>query len=66
MSNAIVAPTTIQYGPYIEYVMSASMAEYLLNARGGDDKKKRPHDYLVKVVNEDMGILGTCVKVSIH
>lgn len=64
MSNSYVAPKANQYPPYYEYVMPKEMASELLANRGGEDKKMRPHDYLVKVVNEQFGIRGTCVTVS--
>ena len=64
MSNSYVEPKYDQYPPYYEYVMSKGMAAELLENRSGDERKMRPHDYLVKVVNEQFGIRGTCVKVS--
>lgn len=64
MSNSYVAPKANQYPPYYEYVMPKEMASELLASRGGEDRKMRPHDYLVKVVNEQFGIRGTCVTVS--
>lgn len=50
--------------PEYEYIMSNEMAKYLLNNRTDGDKKKRPSDYLMEVVNNEFGIMGTCVKVS--
>lgn len=64
MSNSYVEPKSYQYPPYFEYVMPKEMAKELLESRHGDEKKMRPHDYLVKIVNEQFGIRGTCVKVS--
>lgn len=64
MSNSYVEPKYDQYPPYYEYVMPKGMAAELLENRSGDERKMRPHDYLVKVVNEQFGIRGTCVKVS--
>lgn len=64
MSNFYVEPKSNQYPPYFEYVMSKEMAKELLDNRHGEEKKMRPHDYLVKVVNEQFGICGTCVRVS--
>ena len=64
MSNSYVEPKCDQYPPYYEYVMPKGMAAELLENRSGDERKMRPHDYLVKVVNEQFGIRGTCVKVS--
>lgn len=60
----IVMPTADQYPPYYEYVMPKAMAEFYLAERSGDNKKMRPHDYLVKVVNEQFNIRGTCITVS--
>ena len=50
---------------YFEYVMTKAMANDLLNNRTGDDKKMNPADYLIKVVNNEFGVLGVCAKVSI-
>ena len=65
MSNSYVEPKYDQCTTYYEYVMPKGMAAELLENRSGDERKMRPHDYLVKVVNEQFGILGTCVKVSL-
>lgn len=48
----------------IEYEMPKEMAKILLAERKGGDRNMRPQDYLCKVVNEDFGILGNCVKVT--
>ena len=66
MSNTYVAPKSNQYGPYVEYTMTKDMAKYFLDNRDGNEKKVRPHAYLVQVVNEQFGILGTCVQVVIE
>ena len=47
MSNSYVQPRPDQYGPYFEYVMSKELAKELLDNRHGEEKKMRPHDYLV-------------------
>ena len=65
MSNFYVEPKANQCPPYFEYVMSKDMAQNLLNNRGEKDLYMRPHDYLVMIVNEQFGIQGTCVKVSL-
>lgn len=65
MSNFYVEPKANQYPPYYEYVMSKDMAQNLLNYRGELDRNMPPHDYLVMIVNEQFGIQGTCVKVSL-
>ena len=49
-----------------EYVMSKQMADEYIRSRSGEDLKLRPKDYLMKVVNEDMGIYGTCAKITIE
>lgn len=48
----------------IEYEMPKQMAKQLIAERKGNDRNMRPQDYLCKVVNEDFGILGNCVKVT--
>ena len=50
----------------VEYIMPRLMADEILNARKGQDKVMNPLDYLVKVVNEDFGLLRTCTQVTIH
>lgn len=50
--------------PEYEYVMSRAMAKEMLGNRMDEDKKKRPNDYLMEVINNEFGIMGTCVKVS--
>lgn len=47
----------------IEYKMEKAMADALLKARKGEDKKKHPQEYLCDVVNEQFGVKGNCVKV---
>lgn len=47
----------------IEYKMPDKMARELLKTRKGDEQKMRPNDYLCKVVNENFGLKGHCVKV---
>ena len=64
MSNTYVAPKPNQCPPYYEYVMPKEMAKNLLDNRNGEEKKLNPHEYLVKIVNEQFGIRGTCVTVS--
>lgn len=46
-----------------EYKMTAGMAAMYLKTRKGNDKQLDPQVYLQKVVNEECGIKGTCVKV---
>ena len=52
------------YGP-IEYEMPKAMAKMLLAERKGGDRNMHPQAYLRKVVNEDFGIKGNCVKVTV-
>ena len=54
------------YGRTFEYVMSKDMAKDLLDRRKGDERKKRPQDYLIEYVNTECGIMGTCVKVVVE
>lgn len=48
---------------YIEYKMSDKMIAELLNSRRGNEKKMQPNDFLCKIVNENFGLKGYCVKV---
>lgn len=43
-----------------EYQMSEAMAKTILK----DRKKENPQDFLIQFVNEQLGIKGTCIKVS--
>jgi hypothetical protein len=52
------------YGP-IEYEMPKAMAKMLLAERKGADRNLHPQVYLRKVVNEDFGVKGNCVKVTL-
>lgn len=49
----------------IEYKMPEALAEQLLKKRKGvvGVGKMTPNEYLCYVVNEEFGLLGTCVKV---
>ena len=47
----------------IEYKMPEQMARELLKNRKGDETKMRPNDYLCKIVNENFGLKGYCVRV---
>ena len=47
----------------IEYKMPKEMASMYLKTAKGDFAKKHPQEYLIKVVNEEFGIRGTCVNV---
>ena len=50
----------------VEYIMPRLMADELLNTRKGQDKNMDPQNFLVKVVNEDFGLLYNCTQVTIH
>ena len=40
--------------PEYEYVMSRAMAKEMLGNRMDEDKKKRPNDYLMEVINNEL------------
>jgi len=46
-----------------EYKMSTRLYDEYLKSRKGEDKKLPPQEFLCKVVNQEYGIKGTCVKV---
>lgn len=48
----------------IEYEMPKALAKQLLAERKGADRNLHPQVYLCKVVNEDFGLLGNCIKVT--
>lgn len=50
----------------VEYKMPKAMADALLKDRKGDDKKMRPQDYLIQVVNDNFGLLYHCSKVIVY
>ncbi|MBO7080128.1 MAG: hypothetical protein J6W64_10100 [Bacilli bacterium] len=50
---------------YVEYQMSRKCANEYLKDRKGPDRNMKPQDYLVKIVNEEYGLLKTCTKVII-
>lgn len=64
LEDTIVEPTKYQYPPFYEYVMPKEMIKDLLEKRDGEEKKMRPHDYLVKVVNDEFLIKGTCLRIT--
>ena len=49
----------------IEYIMPASVAEYYLKIRKGEEKNLPKETYLIKVVNEEFGLMYECTKVTI-
>lgn len=48
----------------IEYEMPKEMVKQILATRKGDERNMQVQDFLCKVVNEEFGILGNCVKVT--
>lgn len=63
MNKNVITEGRLQPGN-VAYTMSETMAKELLKMRKGEDEiKLRPNDYLCKVVNEQFGIKGNCVKV---
>lgn len=55
--------TISQKAGAIEYKMPERMAQAYLKMRKGDDMKRNPQEYLCKIVNEEFGLKGHCVKV---
>ena len=43
--------------------MSKTMADEILKSRKGEDKKMEPQKYLIKFVNEQMGLMYEVKKV---
>lgn len=50
-------------GGTIEYKMPKEMANMYLKTAKGEFAKKYPQEYLIKVVNEEFGVKGTCINV---
>lgn len=47
----------------VEYKMPKEMATMYLKTAKGEFAKKHPKEYLIKVVNEEFGVKGTCINV---
>lgn len=47
----------------VEYKMPKEMAAMYLKTAKGEFAKKHPKEYLIKVVNEEFGVKGTCINV---
>ena len=47
----------------IEYEMNKEMAKQILATRKGVDQNVLPQEFLCRVVNEEFGIKGNCVRV---
>lgn len=57
---------SVSQKPYegnIEYEMNKEMAKQILATRKGTDQNMHPQDFLCKVVNEEFGLKGYCVRV---
>ncbi len=50
----------------IEYEMSKEMAKEILATRKGAERNMHPQEFLKKIVNEEFGIKGNCVKVTTY
>lgn len=47
----------------IEYKMPEEVVKQYLKMRNAEEKKMTPNEYLCKIVNEQYGLLGKCVRV---
>ena len=50
----------------IEYEMPKAFAKEILATRKGEERNMQPQTFLCKVVNEEFGLLGNCVKVTTY
>ena len=50
----------------IEYEMPKELAKQILATRKGTEQNMHPQAFLCKVVNEEFGIKGNCVKVTTY
>lgn len=48
---------------FFEYKMSVEMMQNYLKMRKGKDKSADPQEYLCKIINEEFGVKGKCIKV---
>lgn len=48
-----------------EYKMSKKMFDAICSTRKGEEKKMRPQDYVLKVVNEQYNLRWPCRKIII-
>lgn len=60
-NSRVVSPKSFEGD--IEYEMSKEFAKQILATRKGADQNIHPQDFLCKVVNEEFGIKGNCIKV---
>lgn len=49
-----------------EYKMPTKMAKELLKGRSETEKRMSQKDFLVKFVNDNCGIKGTCINVIVN
>ena len=61
--NVVKLGTLHEKAGCVEYKMPYNMAKAYLAARKENEKKLHPLVYLTKVVNEEFGLKGECVKV---
>ena len=47
----------------VEYEMNKELAKQILATRKGADQNVHPQEFLCRVVNEEFGIKGNCVRV---
>ena len=47
----------------VEYEMNKELAKQILATRKGVDQNVHPQEFLCRVVNEEFGIKGNCVRV---
>ncbi len=50
----------------VEYNMPKAQAEALLKERKGEERKLKPEQYLIKVINESYGLLRNCIAVKVY
>ena len=50
----------------IEYQMPKEMADDLLSDRKGKERKVDPQKFLCDYVNDQMGLIGRCTKVTVR
>lgn len=49
----------------VKYEMKEKTAKAILATRKGESKNMHPQDYLVKYVNEELGLLYNCTEVIV-
>lgn len=50
----------------LEYRMSKKMFDTILSTRSEEEKKLNPYSFAAKVINEQNGLRGTVVNVSVY